>query len=252
MDVPNPFTKNSRLDALSVEVSHREAENTDGQGEGNGNNSRNRITDMWFEVTGLGAPRECRNRGSFDKRDDWTQDTVLCDIGNLKAPLPDPALVPTLKVVLHIATNGGERGSVSVDVDQVALRGAETALTPRQQACGCDAFFVDNNGNGNAASAYVWGTVVLPTADVREDFGSSTTFGMKRGVIAKHFTLRQLANDPNFTPVSLPGGGIYSTRTVEFEAQISGKPKLRARVEFPDPVKAPTVPPKITVWDTHP
>ena len=249
MDVPNPFTKNDRLDALTIDISHRETENDE---QGGGNGKKNRITEMWFEVTGLGAPRECRNRRNLDKRDDWTQDTVLCDIGNLKAPLPDPASVPTLKVILHIATNGGERGSVAVDVDQVALRGAETALTPRLQACDCDALNVDNNGNGNAASAYVWGTVVLPTADVNEDFGGSTTFGLKRGVIARRFKLENLANDPNFIPVSLPGGGIYADRIVEFEAQISGKPKLRARVAFPDPVAKPLDPPNITVWDTHP
>ena len=251
MDVPNPFTKNGRLDALTIDISHREAENAD-QGEGNGDNGRDRITDMWFEVTGLGAPRECRNSRDLSKSDDWSHDTVSCDIRDVKVPLPDPASVPTLKVILHIATNGGERGSVTVDIDQVALRGAETALTPRLQACDCDALNVDNNGGGNVASAYVWGTVVLPTADVNEDFGGSTTFGLKRGVIARRFKLENLANDPNFIPVSLPGGGIYADRIVEFEAQISGKPKLRARVAFPDPVKTPLATADIKVWDTHP
>ena len=251
MDVPNPFTKNSRLEALQIDISHREAENAD-QGEGNGNNGRDRITDMWFEVTGLGAPRECRNRRDFSKRDNWSQDTVSCDIGNVNFPLPDPTTVPTLQVILHIATNGGEHGSVSVDVDQVALRGAQTAPQPRAQACDCDAFFVKNNGLGNAASAYVWGTIVLPTADVREDFGGSTTFGLKRGVIARRFKLENLANDPNFIPVSLPNGGIYSTRTVEFEAQVGTKTKLRSRVEFLDPVAVPAGKPEIKVWDTHP
>ncbi len=251
MDVPNPFTKNDRLDALSIDISHREAENGDGQVEGNGNNRRNRFKEMWFEVTGLGAPRECRSQ-NLDKRDDWTQDTVTCDIRDASFPLPDRATVSTLKVILHIATNGGEHGSVAVDVDQVALRGAETALTARAQACGCEALFIDNSSSGNAAAAFVWGTVVFPTADVTEDFGGSTTFGLKRGVIAKRFKLRNLANDPNFIPVSLPFGGTYSPRTVEFEAQISGKPKLRARVVFPDPVGDPSKPLDITEWDTHP
>ncbi len=249
MDVPNPFTKNDRLDSLQVKVSHREAENGDGQGEGNG---RDGINEMWFEVTGLGAPRECRNRRDFSKSDNWAQDTVSCDIQDAKFPLPDPATVRTLKVILHIATTGGDRGSVTVDLDQVALTGTETPVQVRAQGCNCDALFVDNNGGGNGASAFVWGTVVLPTADVHEDFGGSTTFRLARGVIARRFTLENLANDPNFIPVSLPGGGIYDTRTVEFEARVGTKPKLRARVDFADPVKAPTVPPKITVWDTHP
>ena len=176
MDVPSPFTQNNRLESLRIDLSHREAENA-GQGEGNGNNGRDRITDMWFTVTGLGAPRDCRSRGGLARRDDWTQDTFTCDIGNVNFPLPDSTT--TLKVILHIATTGGDRGSVSLDVDQVALRGAETAPQPRAQACDCDAFFVNNNGRGNTASAFVWGTVVLPTADVHEDFGGSTTFGLK-------------------------------------------------------------------------
>ncbi len=249
MDIPNPFTKNDRLDSLQVKVSHREAENGDGQGEGNG---RDRINEMWFEIAGLGAPRECRNRREFSKSDNWSQDTVSCDIRDAKFPLPDPASVPTLKVILHIATNGGDRGSVTVDLDQVALTGTETPVRVRTQGCGCDAFFVDNNGLGNAASAYVWGTVVLPTADVHEDFGGSTTFRLERGVIARRFVLENLANDPNFVPVSLPNGGIYTGRIVEFEARIGTKPKLRARVEFPDPFGETPGPPKITVWDTHP
>lgn len=249
MDVPNPFTKNDRLDALAINVSHRETENDE---PGSENGDRARITDMWFEVTGLGAPRECRSRRDFSKSDEWAQDTVVCDIRDVTFPLSDRTAVPTLKVILHIATNGGERGSVSVDVDQVALNGKATALVPRLQACACDALNIDNNKSGNAASAYVWGTVVLPTADVNEDFGRSTTFGLKRGVIARRFKLEHLADDPNFIPVSLPNGGIYTPRIVEFEAQISGKPKLRARVEFPDPVKSPLATPDIKVWDTHP
>ncbi|MEO6467615.1 MAG: hypothetical protein ABIP21_00835 [Acidimicrobiia bacterium] len=251
MDIPNPFTKNDRLDALQVQVSHRETENGD---PGNDENGRDRIKEMWFDVTGLGAVRECRDRRRFSESDDWSQDTVPCDVRDAKFPLPDRTTVPTLTVTLHITTTGSDRGSVTVDLDQVALTGTATAPQPRVQACGCDAFFVDNNGRGNAAAAYVWGTVVLPTADVNEDFGGSTTFGLKRGVIARRFKLENLANDPNFIPVSLPDGGKYTGRTVEFEAKINGtdKPKLRARVEFPDPIATPSTPPKITVWDTHP
>ena len=78
---------------------------------------------------------------------------------------------------------------------------------------------------------------------------------MKRGIAVNSLTLTNLppstAQAP-FIPVSLPNGGMYSDRIVEFEARISGKPKLRARVVFPDPVAFPSGTPDVKVWDTHP
>ena len=54
-------------------------------------------------------------------------------------------------------------------------------------------------------------------------------------------------------PIELPNGGIYTTRTVAFEATIgdADEPALKARVEFVDPVFAPGTPPRITSWDPH-
>ena len=254
MQVKNQFAQDARLDSLQLDISHREVENADGQNE---NNGRDRIRRMWFEVTGLGQPVQCDD---VPQSGDWTKRTVNCDLRGFDRPLPDPGVTKTIGVVMHIQTNHGERGSVTVDLDHVALNGTQTPVKPRAQACGCDALFVDNNGSGNAASAYVWGTIVLPNADVHEDFGGSTTFRLARGVVARHFTLENLANDPNFIPVSLPNGGKYTKRTVEFEAKVGrpGKTKLRARVEFPDPVGSTAPPgsplraPSIKVWDTHP
>ncbi len=250
MEVPNPFRENARVDELEIDVSHRESENRDDDDDDDDENNRNRINRLYFTVTGLAAPVRCED---FPKNDRWTQRTVRCDVRDLTFPMPDPAAVPTLGVVMHIETNNGNRGSVTVGLDHVALHGSETTAQVRAQACDCEAFFVDNDGRGNSAAAFVWGTVVLPTADVRAHFGGSSTFRLARGVIARQFRLEGVpTNDPNFIPVSLPGGGTYSGRIVEFEAQIAGRPKLRARVRLPDPVAEPTQAPVILAWDTHP
>ncbi len=251
MKVPNPFTANARLETLQLDVSHRESENRDGDDEDN----RVRIRRLWLEVTGLGLPIECDDLPASINT--WSQRTVNCDVSEARFPLPGvdgPDALADLNVVLHVETRGGRRGSITVALDSVGLKGTQTPVVSRSSACSCDALFFDNNGSGNVASAFVWGTVYLPSTTVRADLGGSRAFRLERGVVADTFELEGLpvATSTPFIPVSLPGGGIYTTRRVTFEATIGGQAKLRARVEFPDPVLVPDGTPKITDWNTRP
>ncbi len=243
MQVPNRFTPNARLERLQLDVSHRETENREGDG---GNQVG--VRRVWFEVLGLEEPIECDD---LPDDGDWSQRVLDCDVSGLRAPVPD---VADLTVVMHIDTDSGDRGSVTVALDHVALRGEETRAVVRAQACGCDTLYFDNEGHRNVGSMFAWGTVYLPTGTVRANLGGSRAFRLARGVVADKFELEGLpgTSATPFIPVSLPGGGIYTERTVTFEALIDGNPKLRARVKFPDPVLVPDGRPEILAWNTRP
>ncbi len=248
MQVPNPFTKDARFEDLILTVSHREEE-SDGD-----EDRRGRLRDLSFELTGIPGSRVlCEPIGSAS--DDWTVALVQCRL-ETPVPMPDPDVVRNLGVVMQIRTDNEDRGSVTVALDHLAIRGAQTTASVRAQRCDCEALFFDNGAG--AGSAFVWGTVYLPTADVKADFGGATAFKLARGVVTRTLMLENLADDRSFIPIELPGGGIYSTRTVAFEATVGDatEPTLKARVSFDDPTTAPGAPPvfpppRITSWNPH-
>ncbi len=141
MKVPNPFRANARLETLQLDVSHRETENRDGDDEDN----RVRIRRLWLEVTGLGIPIECDDLPASINI--WSQRTVNCDVSEARFPLPavdGPDGLADLNVVLHVETRGGRRGSITVALDSVGLKGTQTPVVSRSSACDCDAIYFDN------------------------------------------------------------------------------------------------------------
>ena len=120
----------------------------------------------------------------------------------------------------------------------------------------CAAITVDNGGGG--ASAFVWGTVYVPRADVDLDFGGTNAFRFARGVVVHQLRITNLPSTPGFVPISLPHGGIYTKRTVEFAATVGddSSPTLTARVVFPDsqclsdilPTPCPGEPAQVRAW----
>ena len=244
MLVANQIPENTKIRTIHLDVRHREPVSDNGDGD-----RRDQIDGLSAVINRLGVVANCDR---IDPSENWTTDSVTCTLDR-PIPAPNPADVPDLEVALTFTTNGNDNNSATEQLDYVAIRANVTRAGIRAEQCPdsrCRAVDIDNGG-GNGA-AFVWGTVYLPTADVHEDFGGATSFKLARGVIADSVILEGLSSSTDFIPVSLPNGGIYSTRTVAFEARIGTKTKLRARVEFADPVKWPDVPAKVLSWDTHP
>ncbi len=242
MHVPNPIPVKTRIDTFTLTISHREQEIGDGSGE---NNGRDRIRDVSIAVDGLGSPVTC---DPLPVRNDWWIDRLNCTLDR-PIPAPDPNVNRNLTVTYAVRTNGGDRGRVNVALDQVQLIGRWVAPAIRTQNCNCDTVKVQDGGT----SAFVWGTVYLPTGDVNTDFGGGSASKFARGLVAQTLTVTGLPNDTNFVPFELPNGGIYSDRQVQFEAFLGGAtdPALSARVQFPDPVAQPGAPPLVKSWNPH-
>ena len=251
MSIPNRLPVDARLDQLSVTIVHREPRSGD-----RGERDDSVVATLSSPMPGV----QCTGNLRIDDR--WRSDQINCVLDPRRGPI---SAFPNLSLRLDLRNgngngNGENNGNADLQfqVDQVVVGGRTTAPSLRgASGCvgsgGCDLLNVDG-GTGNSG-LFVWGTVYARLGKVNVDFGGRTNFALKRGVAVKSLTLTNLptatARQP-FIPVSLPNGGVYTDRIVEFEAQISGKPKLRARVAFPDPVKTPLATPDIQVWDTHP
>ena len=251
MPIPNNLPVGARLDTLSMTIVHREPRSGD----------RAERDDSVAATLASPTPGiQCT--GDLRMGDRWHSDAFTCTLDPRLGPV---AASPDFSLRLDLRNgngNGNNNGDADLQfqVDQVVVTGTTTAPSLRKAGgCvlsgRCDLLAVDG-GSGNSG-LFVWGMVYAPNGKVSENFGGRTNFAMKRGVAVKSLTLTNLppvTGGAPFIPFSLPNGGIYSLRTVEFEAKVGspGKTKLRARVEFIDPVVAPSTPPKITVWDTHP
>ena len=193
----------------------------------------------------------------------WVTAVIQCDVSGATTPMP--AAPADLRAVLTLIsprrTTQQDNPSATVALDQVQVNGTSTKPAVRSER-GCitshDCAAIAVHG-GDGASAFLWGTVYVPKADVDLDFGGSSTFRFARGVVVHRLTITNLPSAPGFVPISLPLGGIYSTRTVEFAATVGddSDPTLTARVEFADsrclsdPALAPPclgVPAQIQAW----
>jgi|GEM_PF-6069338 hypothetical protein len=249
MVIPNHIPAQARLDQLVITVVHREP------------NANNDGRDGDSVTAALASPMpgvDCTGDLRLDDR--WHSDAITCDLDPNRTPMLALANF-TLTLALHNGNGDGENNnqSMTFQADQVRVNGRSTAPSLRAESgCvlggGCPLLFGDNSGGSHAAAVFVWGTVDAPLGAVQMDYSGSQAFKFARGVVVESFQLKNLpaASSTDFIPVSLPNGGIYSTRTVEFEAQVGTKTKLRARVEFADPVKSPDAAAKILSWDTHP
>ncbi len=252
MSIPNNLPVGERLDELKLKIVHREPRSGD---------SAERDDSVSVTLTTPTPGVQCA--GNLTLNDRWHPDTITCVLDPRRGPIS--ALTPlSLRLDLRNGNGNGngngenDNADLQFQVDQAAVTGKTTAPSLRGASdCvssgRCDLLAVDG-GTGNSG-LFVWGTVYAPNGKVSADFGGRTNFALKRGVVVRSLTLTNLppvTGRAPFIPVSLPNGGKYTDRIVEFEAQVDTKAKLRARVEFPDPVATPAGKPKITVWDTHP
>lgn len=252
MSIPNNLPVGERLDELKLKIVHREPRSGD---------RAERDDSVSVTLTTPMPGVQCA--GNLTLNDRWHQDTITCNRDPRLGPI---SASPDFSLRLDLRNGNGngngetDNADLQFQVDQVVVTGTTTAPSLRKasgcvQSGGCDLLAVDG-GSGNSG-LFVWGTVYAPRGNVNIDFGGRTNFAMKRGVAVNSLTLTNLppvTPRAPFIPVSLPNGGKYTDRIVEFEAKIKGtdKPKLRARVLFPDPVATPSKAPEITVWDTHP
>ena len=247
MTIPNLVPAGDRLDGFVLWIRHREP--------GNDDRTRDSVT---IEAMSPMPGVEC-DETELNLDDDWQDDPVVCELDPDRPPMPTLA---ELDFDLTLRTGNREDGPsapLTFQVDEVRLETSSTARSLRAQS-GCVAngtcswLAIDNDGGANEASAFVWGTVYAPRASIRVSVAGQTRFKFARGIVANSFQIDDLPNDVSFAPVSLPGGGIYSDRTVAFEAFLgegTGEPKLTARVKFFDPVKDPDEPPQIIAWNPH-
>ena len=258
MNVPNTLPQDQRLESLTLSIWHREPQT----GFGGSNN----ITNMTLALAGVPGMAPCSR--SVTPTNQWTQAPLTCNLAGVTTPMPDPATLRDLQATLSLTTrrrNGNPNDNVSatVQLDQVQLTGTATRLVVRgERGCvtshSCAALAVDNGGGGASAAAFLWGTAYLPVADVDLDFGGQTRFRLARGVVTHQLTIRNLPASAGFAPISLPHGGIYTDRTVEFAAKVGddSDPTLTARVVFPDsqclsdilPTPCPGEPAQIRAW----
>ncbi len=249
MLVPNRIPENAKINTLVLEVRHREPTSDNGDGD-----RRDQIDGISAVISGLGVDATCRRVGP---NENWTTDGLQCTLAR-PIPAPNPADVPDLQVALTFTTNGGDNNSAIEQLDYVAVGANVTRAGIRAERCPDSRCRVVDIDNGSAGSAFVWGTVYLPTAAVHADLGGRTAFKFGRGVVADSVILENLSSDPSFVPIELPGGGIYTTRIVAFEATVgtATEPTLKSRVSFADPTTAPGVPPVFPVpailsWNPH-
>jgi hypothetical protein len=138
--------------------------------------------------------------------------------------------------------SGGSAGeSATVDVDAVVLK--VSYIPPGFEASnpvggGADSPCAGNEifCSKNNPVTEILGTVYAPTTNLAINVHNRNFTDFNRGIVAKSLSIDASASDkqPDQSPISLPGAATPGTRVVLFTAKISGKTRLRARVQFID------------------
>ncbi len=252
MNIPNRLPQDHRLDSLSLTVWHRETQNGGAS-----------VRTLTFALQGL-SDVVCSRPVPTSSR--WTQATIPCTGAGLSRPAPGAGAIADFQAVLTLRTRGNnnpERNpSVGVQLDQVQLNGTSTAPSVRRER---GLHHVARLRGDHGRQRRQWRVGLRVGNGVRADGRTSTSTSAARtpsasraGVVVHQLRITNLPPTPGFVPISLPHGGIYTKRTVEFAATVGddSSPTLTARVVFPDsqclsdilPTPCPGEPAQVRAW----